>query len=169
MADNGDLARMPGSTVKVYLVLKSYAHFVPGQAFPEIPTIAEKSGLSVSQVIRCLKNLVAMGFLRTTRNGRKNIYHLYEKVVVRDETGRTAAMATWEYQPQKNKQTVTDLNQIVGNGELDQTHQIIHIKNVQVQINKADLDKLAGQDPKFVEQLLSIRARMLMRNQHEKT
>lgn len=175
MADNGDLARLSGSTVKVYLVLKSYTHFATGDAFPEIQTIAIKSGLSESQVIRCLKNLVAAGFLRKTRTGRKNTYRMYEKVSIVDDSGKTTAVATWEYQPQMTKQTVAELKQMMRIGKLKQTP-VIHIDNVQlqintgnaigIQINKNDLAKLAEQSPEIIEHLLSIRANMLNRKHH---
>ena len=178
VVDNGELAKMTGSTIKVYIVLKSYTHFATGDTFPEIQTIAIKSGLSESQVIRCLKNLVVTGFLRKIRTGRKNTYRMYEKVSIVDESGKTTAVATWEYQPQMTKQTVTELKQMMMTGKLKPTP-VIHIGNVQlqintgnaigIQINKNDLTKLAEQSPEIIEHLLSIRANMLNRKHHGKS
>jgi len=52
MIDSGDMARLDGSAIKVYLVVKSYTNFSTGRAFPALELIAEKAGLSERQVIR---------------------------------------------------------------------------------------------------------------------
>lgn len=74
MIESGDLARMDGSTIKVYLVIKAHTNFATGRAFPAIETIAMKAGISEPQVKRCLKALEAQGYIAKERQGRNNVY-----------------------------------------------------------------------------------------------
>ena len=63
MIDSGDLALMDGSVVKCYLVIKAHTNFSTGRAWPGIELIAEKTGLSESQVKRCLKKLEDLKYI----------------------------------------------------------------------------------------------------------
>ncbi len=80
MIDNGDMATLEGSAIKVYLVIKAHTNFSTGRAFPSIDLIAEKSGISNIQVIRCLKTLEAAGYISKEKSGRHNVYTLREKI-----------------------------------------------------------------------------------------
>ena len=60
MVATGDLSRLDGNTVKVYLMVKSVA---VGKPFPTTALIAKKTGLSEGQVIECLKSLEAFGYV----------------------------------------------------------------------------------------------------------
>jgi len=68
MIDSGDMAKLDGSAIKVYLVVKSYTNFTTGRAFPALETIAEKAGLSVSQVKRCLGSLEEFGYINKAKH-----------------------------------------------------------------------------------------------------
>lgn len=109
MIDSGELAKMEGSTVKVYLVVKAHTNFSTGRAFPALETIAEKAGLSVAQIKRCLKQLEEHGYISKEKKGRSNVYTLREKIQIEDGTGRPAAVATWDYLPSSVQQAVADL------------------------------------------------------------
>jgi DNA-binding MarR family transcriptional regulator len=133
MIDSGDLATMSGSSVKVYLVIKAHTNFSTGRAFPAIETIAAKSGLSRSQVLRELKTLEAMGYLSKSKTGRHNEYRLREKVQITDGDGRPAAVATWDYLPASVKEAVADLRNVLVSGDLGGT-KIVHIERLQINI-----------------------------------
>jgi DNA-binding IclR family transcriptional regulator len=134
MIDSGDLARMDGSTVKVYIVIKAHTNLQTGAAFPGVETIAEKSGLSRVQVWRALQVLEAMGYVTKTKQGRHNVYHLREKVNITDGEGQTVAQATWDYLPTLVKDAVADLRQVLASGDLGGA-KIVHIDHLYVQIN----------------------------------
>lgn len=155
MIDSGDLARLPGSSVKVYMVIKAHTNFSTGQAFPGIETIAQKSGISVAQVKRELKTLEEFGYITKAKHGRNNVYTLREKVEITDETGRPAAVATWDYLPSSVQHAVADLKNVLVSGDLAGA-KIVHIERLQVNVTHlhdqavnfnvqqwmADLDKL---------------------------
>lgn len=164
MIDNGDMAKLDGSTIKVYLVIKSYTNFSTGMAFPGIELIAEKAGLSAIQVKRCLKSLEESGYITKEKSGRNNVYTLREKVIINDAQGRLQAVATWDYIPNNVKTAMAELKHAVVTGEM-LGGKIIHIENLvlnvatgdhatQVNINSAGFDKLS---PELQEKLLSLR------------
>ena len=99
MIENGDVAKMGPYAVTVYLVVKAYTNWKTGKAFPSIETIAEKSGISRRQVINSLATLSENGYIDKTKVGRKNSYTLREKITLKDQEGRPAAFATWDYLP----------------------------------------------------------------------
>ncbi len=134
MIDNGDMAKIDGSAIKCYLVIKSHTNFSTGRAFPAIETIMEAAGLSESQVIRCIKQLEEFGYISKRKEGRKNIYTLREKVHVTDEQGRPAAVATWDYIPGSVRDAVADLKNVVMTGDLAGA-KIVHIERMQVNVN----------------------------------
>lgn len=152
MIDNGDMATLDGSTIKVYLVIKSYTNFSTGRAFPAHDLIASKAGLSERQVIRCLLELEQAQYITKEKVGRHNVYTLREKVSIKDSEGRPQAVATWDYIPNSVKDAMAELKHAVITGDMV-GGRIIHIENLvlnvmtgdnstQVNINGADFDKL---------------------------
>ena len=152
MIDSGDMAILDGSAIKVYLVIKSYTNFSTGRAFPAIELIAEKSGLSKEQVMRCLKSLEKAEYISKEKSGRHNVYTLREKVSIKDAEGRPQAVATWDYIPNSVKDAMAELKHAVVTGDMV-GGKVIHIENLvlnvmtgdnstQVNINAADLEKL---------------------------
>mgnify|MGYP003374125354 CR=1 FL=1 len=164
MIDGGDMAKLDGSAVKVYLVIKSHTNFSTGRAFPSIDTIAEKAGLSDSQVMRCLKSLEEFGYITKEKTGRHNVYTLREKVSIKDEQGRPQAVATWDYIPHKVKDAMAELKHVMVTGELV-GGKIIHIETLNLNVNvfndqasqtiintqAADLKKLPTEMRKSIE------------------
>jgi DNA-binding transcriptional ArsR family regulator len=134
MVDNGDLAKLSGSAIKIYLVVKAHTNFSTGRAFPAIETIADKSGLSKSQVLRELKVLEDFGYLTKTKVGRNNLYSLREKVSIQDAEGRPTAVATWDYLPSTVRDAVADLKNVLVRGEFEGA-KIVHIERLQVNVN----------------------------------
>lgn len=134
MIDSGDLAKLPGSAVKVYMVIKAHTNFSTGRAFPAMDTIAEKSGLSLAQVKRELKTLEDFGYINKAKQGRSNVYTLREKVEITDEQGRPAAVATWDYLPSSVQHAVADLKNVLVTGDLAGA-KIVHIERLQVNVN----------------------------------
>jgi hypothetical protein len=152
MIDNGDMALLEGSAIKVYLVVKSFTNFSTGRAFPAIDLIAGKAGLSNVQVIRCLKSLEEAGYITKSKAGRNNVYTLREKVSIRDSEGRPQAVATWDYIPNGVRDAVADLKHVMVTGDLAGAR-VVNIEHLtvnvmtgdnatQININTADIDKL---------------------------
>jgi len=161
MIRSGDLAAMSGSDLKVYLVVKSYSNFSTGRAFPAIETICEGTGLSNSQVIRCLKSLEKHGYMTKEKRGRRNYYTLREKVECIDEDGKPAAVATWDYLPSTVKDARAELKRFLLTGEHDGS--VIHIEHLTlnvfqdqaIQINMTDaLKNMPAETRKSIEALM---------------
>lgn len=134
MIDSGDMAKIDGSAIKVYLVIKSHTNFATGRAFPGIDTICKDTGLSESQVMRCIKMLEQHGYIEKTKTGRRNLYTLKEKVSIVDDEGKPTAVATWDYIPNGVREAVADLKNVMVTGDLAGA-KIVHIERLQVNIN----------------------------------
>jgi DNA-binding MarR family transcriptional regulator len=137
MIDNGDAAKMGGTAFLVYSVIKSHTNFSTGRSFPAHETIAEKSGISVDQVKRCINKLIEMEYITKGKRGRQNVYTLREKVQVLDVEGRPTAEATWDYLPNMVKAAVADLKNVLMSGDLAGA-KIVHIERLNIQINNGD-------------------------------
>lgn len=133
MIDSGDLARMSGSSVKVYLVVKAHANFKTGRAYPALETIAMKAGLSLAQVKREMKTLEELGHLTKTKIGRCNEYRLKERVQIMDGDGHPSAIASWDYLPGTVQHAVEDLKKGLDPHGRQHTR-IVNIERLQVQI-----------------------------------
>ncbi|HEX3161176.1 MAG TPA: helix-turn-helix domain-containing protein [Pseudolabrys sp.] len=168
MIDSGDMAKLDGSAIKVYLVIKSYTNFNTGRAFPGHELIAEKAGLSEAQVKRCLTALGELGYISKGKEGRKSVYTLREKVRVMDANGEATAVATWDYLPSSISHAVADLKNVLLTGDLAGA-KIVHIERLNVQVingnggnviqfNESDFAKLP---PDMREQLLDIQSKTL--------
>lgn len=170
MIDSGDMAKIDGSSIKVYLVIKSHTNFATGRAFPAIETICKDTGLSESQVLRCIKILEEHGYITKKKDGRRNIYTLKEKVQIVDDAGKPAAVATWDYIPNGVREAVADLRNVLVTGDVTGElagAKIVHIERLQVTINnvhsggtntninvqQAFWDNLKAMPPEFAEQV----------------
>jgi hypothetical protein len=169
MVDSGDLAKMSGTTLKVYFVIKAHVNFATGVAFPSEETIARKSGISLSQTKRELKALEKIGYVWIGKIGRKNQYRLREKFEIQNDEGKPIAIATWDYLPNFVQHAVADLKNVLVTGDLAGAR-IVHIERLQVQIvqgegntgvmiQEADLDKMFVDNPELLRAILSARAR----------
>ncbi len=155
MVDSGDIAKLGPYAVTTYLVIKSYTNFSTGRSFPSVETIAEKSGISIPQVKRCLVTLEESGYITREKKGRNNVYTLREKIEFTDPQGRPAAVATWDYLPTTIEAARAELRNFQMTGTND--GKIINIEravfNIQIgdhnnQNNfNADLDKI--KDPEL--------------------
>ena len=165
MIDSGDLALMDGSVVKCYLVIKAHTNFSTGRAWPGIELIAEKTGLSESQVKRCLKKLEELKYITKEKSGRNNKYTLREKVNILDAEGKRQAVATWDYIPYGVREAVADLRNVMVDSSLAGA-KLVHIEhlhlnlnvqngsnNQQININAADLAKLPKHLREYFERM----------------
>lgn len=135
MIESGDFARLHGSTIKVYLVIKKHVNYYTGLSLPAHETIAKECGISVPQVKRAIGELERFGYIGKTKRGRKNFYTLREKIPINfSESGKPAAIASWDYMPSTTQQTVRELHDIVIQGCFDKRNSV-HIDRIQVNIN----------------------------------
>lgn len=160
MIYGGDIARMGSHAFTVYVVIKGYTDFNTGQAFPSIPFICEKSGISDKQVRRSLELLEEYKYITKQKVGRNNVYMLREKIEMTDAAGRPVAVATWDYIPNCINAARAELKNFLMTGDKS-SGQIVHIDtiNMNIQINQggenvqnninADLEKIS--DPKIRE------------------
>lgn len=133
MIDSGDLAKLSGSSVKVYMVIKAHTNYNTGQAFPSVETIVTKAGISKPQVMRELKALEEFGYISKVKQGRNNIYTLREKIDIKDDAGRPSAVATWDYVPGSVQQAMAELKNVMMTGDLAGA-KIVHIERLQVNV-----------------------------------
>lgn len=151
MIEGGDVAKMGPYAFTVYAVIKAHTNFSTGRAFPGLPTIIEKSGVSKSQVIRALETLEENGYITREKKGRNNIYTLREKIGISDDKGRPVADATWDYVPDGVRGAVAELKHVMMTGDFAGA-KIISIENLTVNFNT------------FNDQAMQINVQNLMEN-----
>lgn len=139
MIDSGDAAKMGGTTFLVYSVIKAHTNYSTGRSFPAHETIAEKSGISIEQVKRCINKLIEMEYVTKGKQGRSNVYTLREKVQVLDGAGRPSAVATWDYLPSTVKAAMADLKNVLMSGDLGGA-KIVHIERLQINIGNHNVN-----------------------------
>jgi DNA-binding Lrp family transcriptional regulator len=168
MIDNGDMAKLDGSTIKVYLVIKSYTNFATGMAFPGIELIAKKAGLSEIQVKRCLKSLEEAGYITREKAGRHNVYTLREKVSITNSDGKPQAVATWDYIPNGVKEAMAEIKNAVISGKM-LDGRIIHIEHLTLNISTGDSIMVNNVNtdapPDLEEKLIAIREAIAKKKQ----
>jgi hypothetical protein len=162
MVENGDVAKLGPYAVTVYLVVKAYTNWKTGKAFPSIETIVEKSGIGRSKVITSMAALTENGYLDKVKVGRKNSYTLREKVTLKDQEGRPAAYATWDYLPSTVEAARVELKRFMLTGEHDGKILFVETLNLNVQVNTGDfnLNNQGKLDPATEASLSRLRAAM---------
>lgn len=129
--ESGDMLKMGGSTFMVYTTIKAYSTWDTKHGFPKINLIAEKTGLSVRQVMRALKKLEEMGHIIKDKQKNTNIYTIKEKISISDKDGMPTAMATWDYIPSGVKAAQAELKNFLMTGDKDGAR-VIHIENLTI-------------------------------------
>jgi len=154
MVDNGDVAKLGPYSTTVYLVIKTYANYSTGTAFPSVDLIAEKAGISRNQVMKSLTALETAGYITKTVKGRHNVYTLREKVEIKGPDGRPEAVATWDYIPKHVQAAQAELKNFLLTGK-GADAKIINIERLTLNIQTGDnafmlaLNSLEGADPEF--------------------
>jgi len=154
MVENGDVARLGPYSTTVYLVIKTYANYSTGTAFPGVDLIAEKAGISRNQVMKSLSALEEAGYITKALKGRSNVYTLREKVEIQGPDGRPEAVATWDYIPKHVQAAQAELKNFLLTGKAADA-QIIHIERLTLNIQNGDhnimlaLNDLEGKAPEL--------------------
>ena len=134
LIESGDLIKISGYGLKVYVVIKAHCNFSTGDSFPSLETISAISGVSLAQVKRELQNLAELGYIAKSKKGRNNIYRLREKVEIKDDHGTTEAIGSWDYRPGEFKDAINELRNILLTGNFSETR-IIKIERLQINFN----------------------------------
>lgn len=150
LVESGALAAMDGSTIKVYLVIKTHTNVESGIAGPlGQDVIAKKAGVHPSSVKRSIAQLEALGYLSKSRRGKACEYRFKEKWRLHDEDGAHAGMASWTYVPALVKAISNDLRA----GRVPPT---VQIERLQLNINQVGAGGVVinTQDGRDVQQAL---------------
>jgi hypothetical protein len=115
---SGDLARLSGSAIKIYLALKCRGHLGTGQAVIRHERLGIECGLSVATVKRGLGELCAAGYLnRCARPGQRNAYSLVEQFPI-SRGGEIVGTARFGYVGKTAQSRREELNQLLSSGKL---------------------------------------------------
>ena len=134
MIDSGDLATLTGSEIKTYLVIKSCVNFRSGISYPAVKTISKKTGMSQTQVKRCVKSLEKRGYIKKSKKGRNNVYTMIEQVHCNNDKGESTAIATWDYLPGKMKEAQSEKKDYLNSGTLN--GKFVTITNLTINITE---------------------------------
>lgn len=132
---NKTIAKMDGTTLKVYVVIKAHANYYDGQAFPGLDTIAEFAGVSHNTLEKCLKELVATGLLEKKKVGRKNVYELREIIDVKSPQSEVVAHASFAYVPMVMGKTLETLKSVILKDPNLNSKDGIHIERLNIFLN----------------------------------
>lgn len=129
-------AELTPLAAKLYCVVKAFANWNDGSAFPSLDTLQEYSGLSRMSVVKGLKELESRGLLK--KDGKRGVgsnYTLVEQFEVKDEQGRPAASVSFDYLPNYVSDAVAELKNFVSKGATSDGKEMhIKIENFTVNI-----------------------------------
>lgn len=159
LVETGKWAAMAPSSAKVYVAVKAYSKPGDGRAFPSIPDIVAKSGVTRRSVDKALDELETMGLIDALREpGKRTIYTLKEIIGIHDQDGKHVADATFPYIGMALEQARTEIKNIVMNLENLQDAatngpdsdkgktqgRVIQIANLQINFNMAESHNTAN-------------------------
>lgn len=150
LVESGALASMEGSTIKVYLVIKTHTNVESGIAGPlGHGVIARKSGVHPSSVKRAIAQLEGLGYLSKSRRGKAYEYRFQEKWRLQGEDGAQSGVASWTYVPMLVKTIADDLRA----GKVPPS---VQIEKLQLNINQVEAGGVVinMQDARDVHQAL---------------
>ena len=160
MIESGDAARMGPHSLALYIIIKSYTNFSTGHAFPRLELLAERSGMSLAMVKKCIKKLEEFDYVIKEKKGRRNLYRLREKIEIKDESGRPAAVATWDYLPSTIQAAQAELKDFLLKGRNGESLQYVYIErlnlnieNLQTGANSTQINLKNIKDPKLRGQI----------------
>lgn len=137
---NETWAKMSGSAKAVYPVVKSYANWEHGGAFPSIDTLEQYSGVSRPSVVKALRELEELGLLKkVTTRGKGSAYSIVEKFNVRDEEGNGAASVSFDYIPASTAAIMAEFKRMLSEGLVAQDGKNIFIKVDSITLNMGDV------------------------------
>lgn len=162
MVLQGTVAKIGVYAWAVYCVIKAHADFNDGFSLPSLKDIAEQTGLSERAIYRALKLLEAEGLLIKSKEWKRNVYRLREKLVVNEQT-----TITWDHLPAALKQARQEIHKYLQTGSANDA-KVIHIEHLTINIvqgdqqnttiNQIDLDKIT--DPGLREQMRKLLTRV---------
>lgn len=137
---NGTWSRMSPSAKAIYPVVKSYANWEHGGAFPSIDTLEQYSGVSRPSVVKALKELEELGLLKkVTTRGKGSTYSLVEKFDVRDGDGNKTASVSFDYIPASTAAIMAEFKRMLSQGLVSQDGKNIFIKIDNITLNMGDV------------------------------
>ncbi len=156
MFKQGTVAKIGVYAWAVYTCIKSHADFNDGFALPTRKQISEETGLSERQVQRALKILEEDGLLSKSKEWKRNVYRIKEKLVDKN------TVVTWDHLPAALKKARQELHNFLLTGNAKDA-KIIHIEHLTINIAQGDqhiiniqveLDKIT--DPQLRDQMRNI-------------
>ena len=142
-------AEMSPTAAKIYITAKGFVNWKTGAAFPSLDTLEEYSGLSRPTITKALKELEALGHIRSAKTiGKKTIYTMLERVPITGGDGRPTAVATFDYLPGAVRQAVAELKNVIVSGELADG-KYIHIETLNLTVNVAGNSIVQGNQAIF--------------------
>jgi DNA-binding transcriptional regulator YhcF (GntR family) len=156
----GTVAKIGAIPYCVYSCIKAHADFHDGLSIPSQKDIAAQTGLSERQIQRALKVLVEEGLITKSREWKRNVYRLKEKILLDDRN----TMITWDHLPAALKEVRKELRNYLMTGDAKDA-KIIHIEKLEltinlvqgdqhISINQLDLEKI--KDPTLKEQMRTL-------------
>jgi DNA-binding transcriptional regulator YhcF (GntR family) len=154
----GTVAKLGAYAWIVYTCIKAHTDFNDGTSLPLLKDIVKQTGLSERQVHRALKILEEEGLLIKSKEWKRNVYRLREKLVVDEYT-----MITFDHLPAAFKKARQEIHNYLQTGNAKDA-KVIHIERLTINIvqgdqqnttfNTIDLEKIT--DPILKEKMRKI-------------
>jgi DNA-binding transcriptional regulator YhcF (GntR family) len=160
---SGTVAKIGTTAYGVYSCIKAHADFNDGLSIPSQKDIAEQTGHSERQVQLSLKVLEREGLIVKSKEWKRNVYRLKEKIVLDDQN----TVITWDHLPAVLKKARQELHNYLQTGDAKDA-KIIHIEKLELTINLVQGDLVQGDQVKVtladLERISDLNLREKMRN-----
>ena len=156
MFKQGTVAKIGVYAWAVYTCIKAHADFNDGLSLPTRKQLSEETGLSERQVQRALKILEDEGLLTKSKEWKRNVYRLKEKLV------DNQTVITWDHLPSALKKARQELQNFLLTGN-SKDAKVIHVEHLTINVVQGDQTVLNTQlelnkitDPQLREQMKNI-------------
>jgi DNA-binding transcriptional MocR family regulator len=156
MFKQGTVAKIGVYAWTVYCAIKAHTDFNDGSSVPSQKQLCDETGLSERQIQLSLKVLEDEGLLTKSKEWRKNVYRLKEKLVD-DQT-----VITWETPPAALKKARQELHNFLLTGNAKDA-KVIHVEHLTINVVQGDQTNFNTQlelskitDPHLREQMKKI-------------
>lgn len=132
---SGQLADLQPLAFSVLCVIRAYVPIDGISSFPSVELIAEKTGVSRSSVYKAIDALIRLGWIEKTKSGRKNVYRVQEKYVLKstEPLDRPDEVALTPYGALQSKQHEPDIDVYAKTGRLPEGS-IVQIEKININL-----------------------------------
>lgn len=130
-----DGANLGPTGLAVFMAIKAFSNFKTGETFVSAAKLASLLGCSPPTIFKAIATLKKFGYLEASKQGRKNVYVVKEKISIENDQGKEEMLAVFNYVPHLMKNLVNQIRDVLVTGKIGDNQNISFIfKQVNIMV-----------------------------------